>query len=776
MDEPEQDKLEIPVPEPEVSPEQTLQRSIVPRLDEEEERELAERICADFTGAIQDRSEWENRLAEWEDAYYNRVPDKTFPWVGASNFHVPITMMGVETFKPRLVDGVLGQTPPIIVVPTKAADEDRKDKVESVLNWQVLSEMGLDTTVAQSAHLFLQPGMAVAKTFWKVDRRRRKFVRSFEPGTPVPQILDAIFGATKPRDIEKLDELKWRGWIAVPSYGGADLEVIIKLKFLDNEIQVLVDRDEVTEGPHVDLIDPTDLIAPAKGGHEVMDLPWVQHRLWLTEDDLRRKCLLGRFYTDRVQELLDQHDGAPGDDKPQMDSQMYRTGLDQTEGIEGLGPSNARADQFEILEDYRRYDIDGDGLDEEIITWVSTDLPGRILGWDYLDNVYAHGRRPLRVGRYFPIPFRFYGLAFAEVVKGIQDEINAIHNQRVDYATIQNLPFGFKRASATMPPITQRLRPGEFIDVDDPQKDINIPRWGGSPAWGQQEEATLMQMYERVTGVTDLSIGRQPNRVGATRTAAGTQTLLSESGLRFKTALQSFQRLWLGIFDDILALDQEYLPPGKEFRVTGRRPAVIKVKDRNEIRGKYDLRLAATSETLNRQQMRDDATVIMQAVMNPALMQVGIVGLKGVRRSVTDFLKAYGKDPDFYVEEQAPVRSVVQKIQLFVTGQYVPPSLGENAQLQIPQLQQALQDPIVAPDVKQLIQRHLQEFMQLQQAQQMAQMLQQQKGQPGQAPGPGQMGPQAVNAQQGQMAPQPTQPGNRARGGMGMPSPNGQNG
>lgn len=763
MDEAEQQKTEIPVPEPEVPVEQTLQRSLTPRLDEDEEQRLADRVIGDFEDALSDRNEWEARLAQWEDAYYGRVPDKDFPWPGASNFHVPITMMGVETFKPRLVDGILGQTPPIIVVPTKAADEDRKEKVETVLNWQVVSEMGLEETVTLSAHQFLQPGMAVVKTTWKVDRRRRKFVRSFPLGTPIPNILEAIFGSVKPRNIEKMDELKWRGYIPVPTYEGEDLEVVIELKFLEHEVQVLVDRDEATEGPHVDLVEPIDLIAPAKGGQDVMDLPWVQHRLWLNEDDLRRKALLGRFYTDRVQELLDQHSGQPQGDQPSMDSHAYRSGQDQTEGIEGMGPSNVRRTQYEVLEDYRRYDIDGDGLDEEIITWVCTALPGRVLGWDYLDNVYAHGRRPLRVGRYFTIPFRFYGLSFAEIVRGIQDEINAIHNQRVDYATIQNLPFGFKRASATMPPITQRLKPGEFIDVDDPQRDINIPKWGGSPAWGHQEEAVLMQMYERLTGVTDLSIGRQPNRVGATRTAAGTQTLLSESGLRFKTALQAFQRLWIGVFEDILALDQEYLPPGKEFRVTGKRPAVIRVKDRTEIRGRYDLRLAATSESLNRQQMRDDSTIVMQAVVNPALMQAGIVGLKGVRRAISDFLKAYGKDPDFFLEEQSVVRSPAQELQIFVTGQYVPPTMGENIPKHIQEHQAALQDPFVSPEVKQLIQRHIQETLTLQQTMQMAQMLQQSQGPRSPA---AQMGPQAVNAQQGAQAPQPTQPGNRARGGM----------
>src|SRR5207244_8556617 len=116
--------------------------------------------------------------------------------------------------------------------------------------------------------------------------------------------------------------------------------------------------------------------------------------------------------------------------------------------------------------------------------------------------------------------------------------------------------------------------------------------------------------FERLTGLTDLTLGRQPNRVGATRTAKGTQTLLGEAGLRFKTALAAFQRFWIGIFEDILALDQEYLAPGKEFRVTGKRPEFIKLKDRSVIRGRDDIRLAASTETMNREQMRQDASMV----------------------------------------------------------------------------------------------------------------------------------------------------------------------
>src|SRR3990167_8339890 len=732
---------EFPVVAPPDDPAQALQRELTPRPSETDEADIAHLIASDHRGAIEDRAEWETRLVEWEDAYYGRVGDKNFPWPGASNFHIPITMMGVETMKPRLVESILGQRPPIIVVPTTDAGEDRKTTVETVLNWQVQSQLKLEPIVTQSAHLFLQPGLAIAKTYWRSTRTWRKFIREFPARTPMQAIFDALFGSTPPRRLEEVGALAWEGELPAPALGGEPLQVKLKLAVLDDGIQVLVEREVVEEAPHVDLIDPVDLIVPVKGGAEIADLPWKQHRIWMSEGDLRAKVAQGRFYADTVQELLDV--GAGGDDKPPLDAAGYRASQDTAEGVEGDGASNVRQTQWAILEDYRRYDIDDDGTEEEVIFWFCEHAPDKLLGWDYLDNVYAHGRCPIRAGKFFPIPFRFYPLSYAEMMKGIQDEINTIHNQKVDAATLANLPFGFIRASATMPPIQQRIRPGELIPIDNPAQDINFPKWGVSPAWANQEEATLYQYGERLSGLSDITMGRQPNRVGATRTAKGTQTLLAEGGLRFKIAMQSFQRFWIGIFEDILALDQEHLPPGQEFRITGKRPAVIQVKDRSEIRGNYDLRLAATADTLNREQMREDATILMQAILNPALIQVGLVGIKGVRRTVSDLLKAYGKDPDFYLEDQAAIRNPQEELQLFNVGQYVSPVQGENFQMHIAGHQAALQDPAVRPEGRQLLERHMQETYQLMQAQKMAQAMQQG---PGGGQGPPPVGKQAQNA------------------------------
>ena len=733
-------------------PSQALRRSLTPRLSEAEEEKLASKCLVNYRAALQDRLEWENRLEEWENAYYNKVVDKDFPWPGAANFHVPITMMGVETYKPRLVEGVLGQVPPVLVIPTRGSDEDRRDVVESFLNWQILTQLKLEETVQQSAHLFLQPGLAIAKTYWKVERQWRKFIREFDLNTPLDTIFEAIFGLDKPRNLERDGEDGWYAQIpSGSSQAGGPLDVYLRIKPLPDEqppvLQVMVEREDVTEFPWPELIEPVDFIAPAKGGQDPNKLPWCQHRLWMDEGQIRMLAKLGRFYPDAVEDLFSS--GPPRGDQPVTDSQQYRDSVDRTEGIEGQGPSNVRRNQWAILEDYRRYDIDDDGVDEEIIVWVSPYLSKRILGWDYLDNVYGHGRRPFRVGRYHPIPFRFYGLSFAEQVRNLQEEINTIRNQRVDYGTLQNLPFGFKRASSSLPPINQRMAPGMMIDVDNPQTDVFFPKIQGSPAWGMQEEATLMQHFERLTGLTDLAIGKQPNRVGATRTASGTQTLLSESGLRFKGALNNFQRFWTGIFDDILALDQEYLPPRTEFRVTGRLPTTIQIKDRMELRGRFDLHLASGTETLNRQRMREGSMQILQMLMNPALLQAGIVGIKGVRRGVADVLKSYGMEPFVYLEEAKPPLGPVEELMLFMQGQYVDPVMGENIEIHLAHHMAALQSGLLKPEAAQMIQRHIQATQQLQQQMQMQQVMQQQGPQ-----GRPQLGTQGTNAQTGAAAPQ----------------------
>ena len=737
-----------------------LQRDLLPIPSEEIQRDLAGQTLSDYQAAIDDRAEWEQGLEDQEKQYLGIQPKKLFPWKGCSNHHVPITMLGIETLKPRLIETVLGADPMYYAIPTEGSDEERAETTQLFLNWQMRTELGIDPIVEESAHLYLTPGTVVGKILWRKDRRRIKAIRTFPAETPLDAIFDALFGSERPAEWEE-SKGAWSGHFR--DRGGAKRDVRARFAFTEDEIHVLLDKEAIIfDGPRVELIDAVDFVAPFRGGADVQRLPWCAQVLHYDENMLRRKVEEGRFYEDAVRELLGEN---PPVESTEQSGQALADLRSQTEGVVSDPATSVRADEYMVIERYCRWDIDDDGYEEEIIVWTCDQLPDRILGWDYLDNVFAHGKRPFVVGRYLKLPGRFYGLSFPEVVRDLQDEINTIHNQRVDAGTVQNTPSGFFRASMTMPPGPMRVSPGTWLPLDNPQTDAREIRWSGTPTWGFNEESTLYQMFERLTGITDLALGRQPNRVGATRTASGTAALLSEAGLRFKTAMEGFQRFWLEIGEHILALDQQYLPEGKEFRVTGKLPEIMRIESREEIAGRFHLRLAATSETLNKQVMRDDATIKLNAALqSPIPLQLGLIGGKGLRRLYREFFRAFGEqDPDMILEPLGDqiVHTPEQELAIWSSGGDVRPSMMENIPAHIEAHMGQLQDPAVQKDaiLREKIEAHLSETMQLAQMQAMSNMLQ------GGGSGKGRKGPvagdQTMNAQTGRQAPQaPAQYGN----------------
>ena len=768
-----EDQIEelIPLETPDVPSEQeVLTKELLPVPSKDDQLAIYSETISDHDAAILDRADWEADAASDEDQYLGNLPDKNDPWPGCANFNVPLTMLGIETLKPRLIESVLGGDPITYVLPVEGTDEQRAERTELYLNWQLKTELDIVPLVEESAHTFLTPGVVVAKILWDVVQRPINKVHHFTLDTGLDDIFRALFGDELPAEWDPKSDGLYEGHFKTP--GGAKRKVSAKFKYLEDEIQVLLRKDHVSyEAPRIHLIDPMDFVAPFKGGSDVQRLPWLVQRLHYSENDLRRKVSQGRFYEEAVKRLLGELPAIPND--PQAPGQELDAVQSSSEGVQQDPGSSVLDGQYEVYERYCLRDMDEDGFEEEVVIWVSPQLPGEILGWDYLDNIVHHGRRPYVVGRYLRLPNRFYGLSFPRVVRDVQDEINTMHNQRVDAGTIQNTPMGFFRASMTWRPDTTRIKPGTWTGVDNPQQDIFIPQWNGSPVFGQNEESLLYQYFERLTGLTDLALGRQPNRVGATRTASGTAALLSEAGLRFKTSMEAFQRFWTEIFEHVLALDQQYLPPGKEFRVTGRLPEVIKLASREDIAGKYDLRLAATSETLNKAVLREDATVKLNLVSNPLYLQTGLIGVKGLRRQLRNTLRAYGEqDPDMTMEPltQPIVHTPEEELAMMLGGDdHVEPTMMENIPKHLETHMQQAQDPVIVAntDLLKRLQVHLAKTNQMAMMQAMA-MQAQQSGGKGKGPGGPVVGEQAQNAQIGRNADNPAMMNASAGPGMGQ--------
>ena len=66
MDDLQIEHVQIPVEGPDNETARDLYEELTPRLSEETERELAGQSLSEYHACLQDRAEWESRLAEWE--------------------------------------------------------------------------------------------------------------------------------------------------------------------------------------------------------------------------------------------------------------------------------------------------------------------------------------------------------------------------------------------------------------------------------------------------------------------------------------------------------------------------------------------------------------------------------------------------------------------------------------------------------------------------------------------------------------------------------------
>lgn len=212
-------------------------------------------------------------------------------------------------------------------------------------------------------------------------------------------------------------------------------------------------------------------------------------------------------------------------------------------------PSTVRAD--EVIEKFQpnlrniytihelavRWDVDGDGLDEEIMVYFHR--PSRTILRRKFNNFYK-GRRPWSVGRYKRLSHRFYGEGVAESLEHLQEEISTIHNQRLDNATIANLRI------ILVSKLIQGLRPGDrlwsgkIVKVTNVKEDVGTLQLGEVYPSTVQNESIAQNYVREVSGASETAMG-QSQPVSRT-TATAQMALLEELNRRFDKPLRGIRR------------------------------------------------------------------------------------------------------------------------------------------------------------------------------------------------------------------------------------------
>jgi hypothetical protein len=585
---------------------------------EEPERlkKLGDHITKQIFLEENERQPWLTRLINYRQAWTDFVDAGLDPaFDGAHNVHIPHTFSAVKAMHSRIFQAVMGIRPAFALKPRTKVPETFKEDKEELLNWVIEAYAnrgdGWEATVDFDIWNFVGDGTSITKQYWVKDVRKFTDVEE-EMRRPIELDEDG-YPIMEETEIEK-EEIVY------------DCPIIEPVKIEDFYII----------GRKADDIDSADMLA---------------HAQQYSKSDLIKMAKLGFFFQDQVDEIIKTEPTINNPSPNRMNIAMKQLD-DFTTGLNKLG-SLAGIRMYNIYETYLRYDIDDDGIDEELVAWVE-DKSKRVLRLTYLERVGPGGKRPFVLKKFIPQTGP-YGKGLGEVLYGLNNELDYIHNQRLDYGTLQNLPFFFYRAASGLNPVKLQLGPGMGVPVDDPQGDVNFPRLNGGTAYGFQEEAQVTRYAENASGITQFSLGNIQSQ-GATRTATGTAALVNELNANIDIHIKRYQR---GYKKNLYFLDlqlQDLLPLGTIVRVTGIDGADIykRFENREAIKWQTDFDLTANSISSNKAIERETAQMLLQQLANPIALQTGIANQSNLYAAYKNLLQKFEiRDIDAYISKPA---------------------------------------------------------------------------------------------------------------------------
>lgn len=307
---------------------------------------------------------------------------------------------------------------------------------------------------------------------------------------------------------------------------------ILYTRWAERRKKTVSSESVVTRGPVVKGVAVEDFYVPAGACDAIDDLPWcaLRYRLTLHELQLRKRDLGwdisgAQTYTmeDRVRQV-----------REQLGRHSSTTATTTSEQ-----PSRGN---YEIFDLYCHYDIDRDGLDEDLlVTWDRGSKSCLKVTFNPYD------RRPFSALRYQLRAYLFYGLGVVEMLRPFQEGTSNIYNHWVDNSLLVNSRFWVGRFGA-VPNNELRIWPNRFLAVQNPESDIKaVPMADTFPSAPQALQQTV-EFAQRRVGLPEVAGGR-PGGILGTRTPGITaMSIMQKSEERFGPA---FDEARSGIADAV---------------------------------------------------------------------------------------------------------------------------------------------------------------------------------------------------------------------------------
>ena len=412
-----------------------------------------------------------------------------------------------------------------------------------------------------------------------------------------------------------------------------------RVKDRDPDTGEVVERVTVREHPAVEYVPLNHFLLPGDAWDIDPDAPvggarWVAQKFYETPAQMRAKAspegdsVFLPAYDEEITEFVIHHTVGSLENEAEASSMdRGRDPVDQK--VNELDKvSIFKTPLIELFEVWARFDIDDDGIDEDVVIIWHQDTQ-RILRMT--PNPYDHGERPFDRVRYLE-GIGFYGIGLAEKDEWSQATVTKLLNAQIDNVMLANTRmYSVPRGSNLSD--QEAIFPGKVWTVG-PSEDVKEVRLGDIYQSLPQIMGFMLDISESSSGASDLRQGNiqsLPDRTPATTTL----TMLQESNKRFDEIMggmrQPYSRIGLKVFQ-LLSQQMKTDPSfwhsyfiGNLGEVDGTKVIGLLEQGVDVIGQRFGIQPTATSAVANKEADKQNLVAVMQLLsqISPQLIQAG---------------------------------------------------------------------------------------------------------------------------------------------------------
>lgn len=573
------------------------------------------------------RKQYEDKAIEWYKLFVGYIEDRE-PAEGKSNLHIPKTYEILDTIRARIVMSFFNKRPYVdfSAMPNKAGS------IESIM----LNKEKAD----------------VAAAFVDEQLEKNQIRTVFYDFVTSMLIFPAAFMGVGWRYEEEMVKKKTKVPL-VDNYGSYTGQWTFQQI---EQLETVYDDNEIFNIDFFDFWGDPD-------AKEIDDSRGVFHREWVTIDELVNKLeLLAKIGEGKVYEM--DIDSIIESRKEEAGSSRRLSAI----GIDTGGQDPYKNSSDEDLSTKQEVELLHYWEDDRHCIMVNRN---EVL-YDGPNPYWRHRKKPFIKASYDRLPEEFYGMSAVQIIHHLQEEVNTMHNQRMDNANMLINQMWLRLRGSDISDEDLISRPNGIIDVDS-MEDLQPLPTGDIPSVAFASEERINAEIQRVLGTPANVRGAE---AGKSQTATEASITAESAGTRFGAKTALFEDL--GIKRLALMMDLN----NQQF-VSDERAARIDPEDRNswqsidpgDLIGEFDYSPATSSveSAANKDLRREQLTEIMGF-----LLQSG-VPFVNFRKLVEEWLSEFDIDhPERFMIPEQEYEMIRRQVIEEVTAQEAVPSSPED--------------------------------------------------------------------------------------------------